>query len=362
MSVVGKYLKKIVFISLLVIFLVQLAAETEEFNKTDLIENEKIIETFFTHLKNQEYSQVYELLDSEEKEGILFSDYLEYMNSFSWIYSQAKNTAYTLYAYLLENFLEYRIIETIKETEAVKIQLELTIPNFFAIEFDLADKIPEDTNQSPEIERKINLILKKLYPRGIPVDLKPVAYYIMTRDKEKYLITGIRDEILAFNVGQVKSAAFTARKAGKLEEAIILYKKALGMNAYDQEIKKALIECEAQLEERNRILSKTIAPYIKDHLIILEPVLSDTGWGETLSCTIKNRSTETIVYVKLRIIYYNDNDGIIDTYSFSPMDISSFDPLPPGAEIEISESIMFFPDTDNWSEKKFSLEIIDYKE
>ena len=350
----ARYLRKFIFLPLLFIF-IHLAAETPD----------ELIAVYFQYLKNLEFEQAYNLLADEEKEGIDFTDYLNYMNSIMSAFNSEKAVSNAMYSLLMEKYLEYNILEIKKDSNIVKVELEIIMPNFYIIGFDLSDEMEElssNSTQDSVITKRIKAIIQKFYPRGVPVDVKQTEYQIISMNDRNYLLTGIRSDIMAYKVKQIKGNAFSAREEGKLEEAITLYEKALAMNAQDLETRKALIECETQLEERNLILSRTIAPYISEHLVITEPVLTSTGWGKNLFCNIKNTGTKTVVYVKLRIIYYSDNNSIIDTYSFSPLDISAFSPLYPEDEKKISETIMFFPDSATWGEKKFTLEIIDYRE
>ena len=109
-------------------------------------------------------------------------------------------------------------------------------------------------------------------------------------------------------------------------------------------------------------LNQPIDPYITQHLKIRNPELALSSFGLQIKFQIENTGDKTVRRIELRIVYYSDTDQVIKIYSFSPMAISSWDMLEAHTQMNIEDSVMFYPSSGSWKNRKFKVDITSFEE
>lgn len=327
--------------------------------------SEEVIDDYFANLKSGEYENAFSLLADEEKKNITLNDFEEYMAEWGNMLNNSKKMSLVFYNFIIKDYLKYRVLSEKQEKDTRLLEIEITYPDIFVMAFDLGNELPElgsDKKPTDQIELKVRKALEKLFPDG-PVTYQDNRQYKIVKEKnESKLTTGISNDISEYKVQKLKGEAFTAKMAGELEKAVRLYKEAVSFVPEDESIKGSLKSCERELEERNMELNKPIDPYITQHLKIKNSELDLSASDLQIKFQIENTGDKDVEGIELRIVYYSDTDQVIKIYSFSPMAISSWDLLESGTEMDIVDSVMFFPTSGNWKNRKFSVNITGFEE
>jgi len=330
------------------------------------LESEEIIDNYFANLKSGEYEKAFSLLANEEKKNITINDFKEYMAEWDNMLNNSKKLSIEFYNFIKKDYLAYKILSEKKEKDTGIFEIGITYPDIFVMGFDLGNELPEltgDIKLTAEIEAKVKKALEKLFPDGPETYTNEKQYKIVKENNASKLITGVSNDIFKYKAQMLNGEAFTAKMAGEFEKAVRLYKEALSFVPEDQNIKSSLKSCEQELEERNMELNKPIDPYITQHLKIKNPELDFSNFGLQIKFQIENTGDRTVRSIELRIIYYSDDDQIIEVCLFSPMAISSWDMLEANTEMDIEDSVMFYPTSGNWKKnRKFKLDITGFKE
>jgi tetratricopeptide (TPR) repeat protein len=329
------------------------------------LDSEEIIDDYFTNLKSGEYGKAFSLLADEERKNITLNDFEEYMAEWDNMFNNSKKLSLEFYKFLKTDYLDYRVLSEKREKDTRLFEIEITYPDIFVMGFDLGIELPElsgDAELTAEIEVKVKKALKKLFPDGPVTYMDKRQYKIVKENNVFKLITGISNDISEYKAQILMGEAFTAKMAGELEKAIRLYKEALSFFPEDENIKGSLKSCEREMEKRNMELNQPIDPYITQHLKIKNPELVSSDFGLQIKFQIKNTGDKAVRGIELRIVYYSDTDQLIKIYSFSPMAISSWDMLEAHTEMNIEDSVMFFPTSVNWENRKFKVDITGFEE
>ncbi len=329
------------------------------------LDSEEIIDDYFANLKSGEYERAFSLLADEERKNITLNDFKEYMAEWDNMLNNSKKLSLEFYNFIKKDYLDYRVLSEKKEQDTRSVEIEITYPDIFVMGFDLGNELPEltgDVKATAEIEAKVKKALEKLFPDGPVTYMDKRQYKIVKENNGFKLITGISNDISEYKVQMLGGEAFTAKMAGELEKAVRLYKEALSFVPEDKNIKGSLKSCEQELEKRNMELNQPVDPYITQHLKIRNPELDLSSFGLQIKFQIENTGDKTVRKIELRIVYYSDTDQVIKVYSFSPMAISSWDMLEARAEMDIEDSVMFYPTSGNWKNRKFRLDITGFEE
>jgi len=329
------------------------------------LHSEEIIDDYFANLKSGEYEKVFSLLADEEKKHITLNDFKEYMAEWDKMFNNSRKLSLEFYNFIKEDYLDYRVLSEKKEKDTRLLDIEITYPDIFVMGFDLGNELPEltgDIKPTAEIEVKVKKALKKLFPDGPETYMDRRQYKIVKENNAFKLITGISNDISEHKAQMLNGEAFTAKMAGELEKAVRLYKEALSFVPEDENIKGSLKSCEQELEKRNMKLNQPIDPYITQHLKIRNPELALSSFGLQIKFQIENTGDKTVRGIELRIVYYSDTDQVIKIYSFSPMAISSWDMLEAHTQMNIEDSVMFYPSSGSWKNRKFKVDITSFEE
>jgi len=331
-----------------------------------ILDAEEIIDDYFANLKSGEYEKAFSLLADEERKNITLNDFEEYMAEWDNMLNNSKKLSHEFYNFIKKDYLEYKVLSEKKQKDTRLLEIEITYPDIFVMGFDLGNELPElsgDVISKTEIEAKVKKALEKLFPDGPVTYMDKRQYKIVKENNAFKLITGVSNDISEYKVQILKGEAFTAKMAGELEKAVRLYKEALSFVPEDGNIKGSLKSCEQELEERNMELNKPIDPYITQYLKIRNPELALSNFGLQIKFQIENTGDKTIRSIELRIVYYSDDDQVIKVDSFSPMAISSWDMLEAHTEMDIEDSVMFYPTSGKWKKnRKFKVDITGFKE
>ena len=329
------------------------------------LDSEEIIDDYFANLKSGEYEKAFSLLAGEERKNITLDDFEEYMAEWDNMLTNSKKLSFEFYNFIKKDYLDYRVLSDKKEQDTRLLDIEIIYPDIFVMGFDLGNELPElsgDAESTDEIEAKVKKALEKLFPDGPVTYMDKRQYKIIKENNAFKLITGISNDISEYKVQILKGEAFTAKMAGELEKAVRLYKEAFSFVPEHENIKGSLKSCEQELEKRNMELNQPIDPYITQQLKIRNPELDLSNFGLQIKFQVENTGDKTVRGIELRIVYYSDTDQVIKIYSFSPMAISSWDMLEAHTEMNIEESVMFYPTSVNWKNRKFKVDITGFEE
>jgi len=351
------FFKKLLFVPVIFILILCFPAT---------LDAEEIIDSYFANLKSGEYKKAFSLLANEERKNITLNDFEEYMTELNNMLNNSKKISHEFYNFIKRDYLAYKVVSEKKQKDTRLLEIEITHPDIFVMAFDLGNEVPElsgGEKPTAEIDAKVKKALEKLFPDGPETYITERQYKIVKENNTFKLITGVSNDFFNYKAQMLKGEAFTAKMAGELEKAVRLYKEALSVVPEDKDIKGSLKSCEQELEERNMELNKPIDPYITQHLKIINPELDLSNSGLQIKFRIKNTGDKTIRSIELRMVYYSDADQVIKVDSWSPMAISSWDMLEANAEMDIEDSVMFYPTSGNWKKnRKFEVDITGFRE